>query len=186
MPIAGIITGPDATPVTASELDAALRRLRQRGDWVHQQRHGTDFGFAVTAAADVADLLVGEDLAVACDADILNRRELAAEMSLDAASGNATLIAALFRRFGADFLVRLRGSFAIAIWNRSERRLLLAVDRIGVKPLAYAATAHQMIFASQPCAIFACGRTEKRVNAEALVDYFTYTTVAAPLSAFEG
>src|SRR5215469_2905416 len=95
-------------------------------------------------------------------------------------------IAALYHAEGYRFLERLRGTFALALWDQRGERLLLAVDRLGAKTLYYALTPFGIIFASQPSAIFASGRLQKTVNLSAVTDYLLYNVVPRPKSAFRG
>src|SRR5689334_9369359 len=162
MAIGGLVTDNNARPACASELEAMAQRMRVLEKWNAQHRVGPNIGFVATAPPGQSDIVVTDDVAVVCDTDIHNEAELSAELSLARTTGTGDLIAALFRRFGIDFLQRLRGSFAIGIWDGVERRLILAVDRIGVKPLAYSAGSQLAIFASQPSAIFAGGRIDAR------------------------
>ena len=91
--------------------------------------------------------------------EIYNYREL--RDALDApgqvwrSDSDSEVILAAYARWGKSFLSRLRGMFAIALWDRQERRLLLARDRLGVKPLYYACHGEGLIFASRPRALFA-------------------------------
>jgi len=95
-------------------------------------------------------------------------------------------IAALYRSEGCKFLERLRGTFALALWDRRQARLFLAVDRLGAKTLCYALTPFGIVFASRSSAIFASGRLQKAVNLSAITDYLEYKVVPRPKSAFQG
>ena len=63
------------------------------------------------------------------------------------------VLAHAYEEWGDAFLDRLRGMFALAIWDRRDRRLLLARDRFGIKPLFYAARGGRIAFASELTAL---------------------------------
>jgi asparagine synthase (glutamine-hydrolysing) len=63
--------------------------------------------------------------------------------------GDAEVILAAFERWGPDCLLRLNGMWSVAIWDRSERRMFLARDRFGVKPLYVSVTSRRLAFASE-------------------------------------
>src|SRR5690606_18696935 len=85
-----------------------------------------------------------------------------------------------------DCLSRLRGMFAFALWDASRRRLFVARDRIGKKPLSYYLDRDGLAFASEPKAFLADPTFEARPNHQALAAYLTYQYVPSPHSAFEG
>ena len=88
--------------------------------------------------------------------EIYNYRELRAELGGDWRSdSDSEVILRAYARWGKGFLGRLRGMFALGIWDRHEKRLLLARDRLGVKPLYYAQRGGAVLFASRPQALFA-------------------------------
>jgi len=88
--------------------------------------------------------------------EIYNYRELRAELGGDWRSdSDSEVILRAYARWGKGFLGRLRGMFALGIWDRHEKRLLLARDRLGVKPLYYAQRNNALLFASRPQALFA-------------------------------
>ena len=88
--------------------------------------------------------------------EIYNYRELRAELGGDWRSdSDSEVILRAYARWGKAFLQRLRGMFALGIWDRREKRLLLARDRLGVKPLYYAERNGTVLFASRPQALFA-------------------------------
>jgi len=91
----------------------------------------------------------------------------------------------LYEEYGADSVGKLRGMFAFAVWDSGRRRLFLARDRLGEKPLYYAAAGGNFIFASEIKAILECG-VNRSVSAEALNAYMTHQYVPAPLTMFEG
>jgi asparagine synthase (glutamine-hydrolysing) len=79
-----------------------------------------------------------------------------------------------------DFVDELEGDFAIGLWDQNARRLLLARDRIGVKPLYYTLTGGRLIFASEIKAILEHPSVTREVDEEALYHYLTFMTTPAP------
>jgi len=90
----------------------------------------------------------------------------------------------LYEEHGKDFLHRLNGMFSIALWDRRARHLLLARDRMGIKPLYYAVVAGTLIFGSEPKALLAHPLVTREPDFEALHHYLTFKNIPAPLSAF--
>lgn len=91
-----------------------------------------------------------------------------------------------YEQWGDGVISRLHGMFALAIWDSSKRRLLLARDRIGKKPLFYAHQGSNFFFGSEIKAILASGEIEVRPDAESLHDYLTYLYFPSPRTAFQG
>lgn len=89
--------------------------------------------------------------------------------------------------WGADCLGRLRGMYAFALWDARQRRLLLARDRLGEKPLYYAtAPDGSFVFASELAALAAVPGVLQRLDARAVEDFFAYGYVPEPDSIFQG
>ena len=68
----------------------------------------------------------------------------------------------LYEEEGERCVERLQGMFAFAVWDRARQRLLLARDRLGIKPLYYAVTDRELVFASEIKAILAGGAGRRR------------------------
>jgi asparagine synthase (glutamine-hydrolysing) len=92
----------------------------------------------------------------------------------------------LYEARGLDFVHDLEGDFAIAIWDANEKRLVLARDRIGVKPLYYAIAGGRLIFASEIKAILEHPAMTRDVDEAALYHYLTFLTTPAPMTLFAG
>jgi asparagine synthase (glutamine-hydrolysing) len=92
----------------------------------------------------------------------------------------------LYEEEGPDFLNRLEGMFALAIWDARERRLILARDRLGVKPLYYATLPGAILFGSEIKALLAHPRVSRRVDRAALYHYLTFVASPAPRTLFQG
>jgi asparagine synthase (glutamine-hydrolysing) len=86
----------------------------------------------------------------------------------------------LYEEYGEDCIRRLRGMFAIAIWDSRKRSLLLARDRVGKKPLFFAAEKHRILFGSELKALLAVGGFSRSIDPLALSDYFSYGYVPVP------
>jgi asparagine synthase (glutamine-hydrolysing) len=113
--------------------------------------------------------------------EIYNYRELRAELQaagywFSSQSDTEVLLHAL-AHWGTDALVRLNGMFALALWDRKERRLLLARDRYGVKPLYVATQGNRVMFASEQKAILAHPHFQRSLDKSALLEYFTFQNI---------
>jgi len=91
----------------------------------------------------------------------------------------------LYEDHGLDFVQHLRGMFAIALWDVSRQRLVLARDRIGEKPLYYAADGARLFFGSE-CKAILQAVAGRRVDHQAVCDYLALGYVAAPRTFFSG
>jgi asparagine synthase (glutamine-hydrolysing) len=96
------------------------------------------------------------------------------------------VIVHLYEDEGLEALDRLEGMFGLALIDVARRRLLLARDKMGMKPLYYAHTPGGMLFASEARALLATGRIKAAPDHEALGIYLTTGYVPAPWSAFNG
>src|SRR5438067_4749706 len=99
---------------------------------------------------------------------------------------DAEVIVHLYEEYGPDCVHHLRGMFAFALWDSRRRRLLLARDRIGVKPLYFAALPHALLFGSEIKALFGHPALAPRLNEDALSLYLTFAATPAPRTLFEG
>ena len=81
---------------------------------------------------------------------------------------------------------RIHGMFAIGIWDASRRRLFLARDRIGIKPLYFSWTRHGFLFASEIKALLAHPEVEADVEPRSVYHYLSFLTTPAPLTMFRG
>ena len=92
----------------------------------------------------------------------------------------------LFEEHGADFVTRIDGMFAVAIWDEATKTGFLARDRVGKKPLYYHQRGGTLYFASEIKALLAIPGFERRINREALHHYLSFKHIPHPLSIFEG
>jgi asparagine synthase (glutamine-hydrolysing) len=94
------------------------------------------------------------------------------------------VIVHLYEEVGEECFSRLRGMFAIALWDRRRRQALLARDRIGKKPLFYRYNGSRLFFGSELKAITAADNAHNNLDLTALVDYFTFLYIPAPKSIY--
>jgi asparagine synthase (glutamine-hydrolysing) len=190
--IAGLLARDGAAPPLESDLRRMLATLVHRGpddEGVHLDGPAA-IGTRRLAIIDVAGghqpLSNGDGgIWVALNGEIYNYLELAAELrsrgyTLRTESDTET-IAHLYEQHGEDFLAHLNGMFALAIWDARKRRLLLARDRVGIKPLYYAADARGLVFGSELKAVLA-GRPDvvPELDLEAARDYLALFYVPGP------
>jgi len=89
-----------------------------------------------------------------------------------------------YEEYGIDFVSRLNGMFAFAIWDAPRRRLVLARDRMGQKPLYWAQFGDQFLFASELKALLAHPSVQREVDLASVSRYFALATVPAPHTIF--
>ncbi len=120
--------------------------------------------------------------------EIYNFHEIRAELEAKGyafrSHSDSEVIIYGYLAWGEDVLHRMRGMFAFALWDAKERKLLLARDRIGKKPMNYALTDQGLFFGSEIKSILAWPGIPREADLDALHQYLTYQYVPAPLSAF--
>lgn len=134
--------------------------------------------------------LANEDgsIHLVCNGEIYNYRALRAELEASGhrfrTQSDAEVLVHLYEEDGLDFCHRLRGMFALALWDHPRARLVLVRDRIGLKPLYYYWDAEKLIFASELKAIRACPGLRFTVEPTALEDYLAWGMVPGEKSIF--
>src|SRR6266516_5189400 len=123
-------------------------------------------------------------LHVVQNGEIYNYRELRRELESVGGhhfrtQGDTEALLHLYEEHGDGFAERLRGMFAIAIWDGRRRRLVLARDRFGIKPLYYRAADGELAFASE---LRALPRGE--IDVDALEAFLAFNSIPAPLTIF--
>ncbi len=157
---------------------AATARDGEAGLGVREVRPGR-----VTAGADddgVARLAVapGGRFTLALDGELYNRAELRADLEAlghDVGVGSdAEVVLAAFTEWGTDGLDRLDGAFALAVWDRDTRRMTLARDHFGVRPLYVARTGDGWLVASEIRGILDSGLHERRPDDRTIYRYLRF------------
>jgi asparagine synthase (glutamine-hydrolysing) len=194
--IAGIIAlgGPAPAP---EALRAACDTLVHRGpdDRAIDIRGQVGLGMRRLAIIDVAggrQPYFNEDGTVRAvfNGEIYNFREL--RKSLETRGHRFTsrtdgeVIVHLWEEHGPAFLRLLNGMFAIALHDAQQQRVLLARDRLGVKPLYYARTKGHLVFGSEVKAILASGLVDRGLDVDALAEFLAWEYVPAPRTLFSG
>ena len=125
-----------------------------------------------------------------CNGEIYNFRELRSEL-IEAGfrfktGSDSEVVLHAYDAWGDDCLLRLNGMFDFALWDGRRRRLLLARDRLGVKPLYVCQSARGLAFASEAKALLALPDVSAELDHAALRSYLHLGYVAAPQSLFRG
>ena len=113
--------------------------------------------------------------------EIYNFRELRLELEAKGhkfrSSTDSEVALHAVMEWGPDAVSRFNGMFAFAVWDRSERKILLARDRYGIKPLYYSFQGHRFAFASENKAIITHPQFRRELNKAALLEYFTFQNI---------
>jgi asparagine synthase (glutamine-hydrolysing) len=198
--ICGVITfGPGAEPVGEPTLRRMADTIRHRGPdddgyFVSPDGH-VGLGFRRLSIVDLdtgEQPMSNEDHSVwlIFNGEIYNHADhrpgLQARGHRFRSRSDAEVILHLYEEYGSDCIHHLRGMFAFALWDSRRHRLLLARDRIGVKPLYFAALPHALLFGSEIKALFGHPGVTPRLNEDALSLYLTFAATPAPRTLFEG
>ncbi len=142
------------------------------------------------AAGDQPIVSESGDAVIVFNGEIYNHLELRAELvarghRFRSHSDTETVLAA-FLEWDTDCFRRMRGMFAVALWVESKRRLVLARDRMGIKPLYYARQDGDLFFGSELKTLFVHPRIERRLSLEGLDCYLALNYVPCPYTLVDG
>lgn len=212
--ICGIAFAVDGPSPSLEVLNAMCQEMAHRGPdgrGVHQEP-GLGLGFqrlAIIGREDGQQPLGNEDgsLYLVCNGEIYNhlelRRQLTRQGHVFRTHSDVETILHLYEEEGAGCLDRLRGMFAFALWDRRRRSLLLARDRLGIKPLYYmeirpgrtgllsrpgpeTPAPAGLAFASEIKALLSLPEVQAVPDLRALHAYLTFRYVPAPATLFRG
>ena len=193
--ICGIYRFGDFEPIDEQELEAMNTVLCHRGPDGGGTHVDQAMGMAARRLA-IIDLEHGDQpmtlsdgtVSVVQNGEILNHAELRAELQRDgvrfSTRCDTEVLLHMYVRHGPQFVSKLRGMFAIAVWDRRERQLLLARDRFGIKPLYYGLQDGRLSFASELKSLLCQPSFSREVSPEALHAFLAFNSVPAPLTIF--
>lgn len=131
-----------------------------------------------------------QTLWIILNGEIFNYRQLREELKDKGhtfrTSSDTEVVVHLYEEMGTECVRRLRGMFTFAIWDGKSSSLLIARDRVGIKPLYYAAHGGRFAFASEIKALLLCPFVSREMNREALPEYLVLQYVPAPQTLFAG
>ena len=195
--IAGICN-VDGQPVAPPVLRRMIGYLTHRGPDGEGEFFdcGVGLGHRRLAIIDLSDAarqpLTNEagDVVVTYNGEIYNFPELRAELEQRGhtfrSRSDSEVVVHAYEEWGDSCISRFNGMFAFAVWDHSRRRLLLARDRYGIKPLYYFWSGSQLVFGSEIKAVLAHPAVSPRVSLEALSQYFTFQNVLTDETLFAG
>lgn len=195
--IAGIFNLSRGERVSIDTLHAMVAMLRHRGPdgFGFHEEEGVGLAHARLSIIDLDggwQPIHNEDrsLCVVFNGEIFNyvelRRSLEARGHRFASRSDTEVVVHLYEDYGPACLAELNGQFALAVWDARSRKLFLARDRVGIRPLFYARAAGSFLFASEVKALFADSRVTRELDPVALDQIFSFWTCVPPRTAFRG
>src|SRR5438552_777719 len=158
-------------------------------------REGVALGMRRLAIIDLVtgeQPVVNEDktVAVILNGEIYNYRELRTRLEklghMFRSTSDTEVLPHLYEEYGTEMVQHLNGMFAFALWDERRRRLFIARDRFGEKPLYWGVFDGTLLFASEPKVLLAHPSVRPDLNLNALRQYLSFDYVPAPLSIYEG
>ena len=114
------------------------------------------------------------------------REELLAKNHTFKTQSDTEVIVHLYEEYGPEFLNKLNGQFAIAIWDKTKQELFLARDRVGIRPLFYTTIGNTFVFASEIKSFLEFPEFHPKISEKTLSEYFTFWTSLSADTIFEG
>jgi asparagine synthase (glutamine-hydrolysing) len=194
--IAGILD-PTRRPVEGGLPERVARIIRHRGpdDEGWHVAPGVVLVNVRLAVIDTTDAghqpMTTEDgrFVLVYNGELYNHRELADTLRghghVFRSRSDTEVVLRAFAEWGPAAVTRFNGMFALAIWDELERRLFVARDRFGIKPLYYAEHDGRLLFGSEVKALLAAGLPVE-VSHAALAEYFTFQNVLSDRTLFDG
>ena len=128
------------------------------------------------------------DVVVVFNGEIYNYRELRTSLIEKghrfATQTDTEILVHLYEEYGIDFVERLNGMFAFALWDAGRKRLYLARDPLGIKPLYYTQLRDRLAFSSELKSLLILPGLSREISPQALERYLSYGSIAAPHSIF--
>jgi asparagine synthase (glutamine-hydrolysing) len=195
--ISGILNLREAAPPDRGELERMIAALYHRGPDGARFYQDQTVGMA-HARLSIIDLDGGwqpmhnerKTVWVVFNGEIFNYIELRATLEAQGhrfyTNSDTEAIVHLYEQYGLAFVDHLNGQFAIALWDIERKRLVLARDRTGIRPLFYTVARDRLIFASEVKALFFDASVPRRLDPVALAEVFTYWSALPPETVFEG
>lgn len=185
------------TPIDSRRVTRMGRIIRHRGPDGEGTWHGREvsLGCRRLAIVDVANgtqptCNEAETVHVVFNGEIYNHRDLRSKLRSRGhwfrSDSDVEVISHLYEENGPGFVSALDGDFAIALWDSEADRLVLARDRVGVKPLFYHANRQHLIFGSEIKAVLASGYCDIAVDPQGISDCFYYGHPIAPSTFWSG
>ncbi len=188
--IAGLLH-VDGRPIDLDLLTRMTDALYHRGpdDHGYFRDAGIGLGFRRLSIIDLGgghQPMPNEDgtVQIIFNGEIYNFRELRVELERQGhvfrTASDTEVIVHGYEAWGDDVVQHLNGMFAFAIWDGRRRRLLLARDRLGIKPLVYSLRGSTLAFASEIKSLLQLPGFDAAVNDRAVFDYFSYLYIPGP------
>jgi asparagine synthase (glutamine-hydrolysing) len=146
----------------------------------------------------VIDLHTGEQpvysedkqIVVVMNGELYNFREVRSDLEKRGhrfeTKSDTEILPHLYEEYGEAMVEHINGMFAFALWDKRRKKLLIARDRFGEKPLYYGVFEGKLIFASEPKVLLEHPAFKAEINLEALRQYLSFDYVPAPLSIYKG
>lgn len=195
--IAGIVHPDPSYPVSRELLERMCDAMVHRGPDDSGYYTDRQAGLAMRRLS-IIDLQTGKQpipnedrtIWVVLNGEIYNYREVRRGLENKGhrfrTTSDTEVIVHLFEESGEECVQALRGMFAFAVWDSRQNTLMLARDRLGIKPLYYAEVPDGLIFASELKALLTHPGISRDVDPEALAEYFTHLCVPGDMSIFQG
>lgn len=191
----------DTTRPDLSDVEGVLHSMCER--IVHRGPDSEGLWWDETVALgmrrlSVIDLKTGEQpvfsedgtVVVMMNGELYNYREVRSELKKDrimfVTETDTEILPHLYKKYGDAFIDHVNGMYAFSLWDLAKRRLILARDRFGEKPLYYGVFDGKLIWASELKALIAHPSVTTELDLNALRHYLSFDYVPAPLSIFKG
>jgi len=194
--VAGMIDLTGRRPVPVARLEEMVQAMSHRGPDEQDLWHEPGIGIGLRR------LQVGNSdrrrpmghpqnrSIVALDGTLFNKEQISSRLQSQGhtpnSGGDDELLQHLWEAKGEKLLDMIEGQFAFALWNRRERRLILARDRFGIRPLHWAQNDGWLLFASEIKGLLASGVVEPRADLRGLSQVFTFFGLPGPVTCFQG
>jgi asparagine synthase (glutamine-hydrolysing) len=196
--IVGIVERDLSRPVAAEDLQRMVRTLHHRGPDEEGSVVFDGVGLGMRRLA-IVDLATGQqpilnergDIKIVANGEIYNFLELQKELeahghTFRSRASDIEVLVHAYEQWGEGFLPRLRGMFALAIWDGRTRTLVAARDRAGEKPLYWTLTPRGLLLASEVKALLVRPEVSRELDLVALDQFLTYEYVLAPRTILKG